>query len=408
MRRTAEIWPFRPTVRYAGQLAEALRAETIGGVIMLLATVAALIWANVSNASYEAVRTATFGPESLHLNLELYKWAQNGLLTIFFFIAGIEVKEEFVHGELANLRKAALPVFAAIAGMVMPALIYLVVSRGAPDASRGWAIPTATDIAFALAVLAVTASAMPAALRAFLLTSAVVDDLGAITIIAVFFTRHLNLLALLAGVAVIALYGLLQARRVRGLQFYLPLAVLAWYLVEVSGVHATVAGVALGLMTRVHSGPDEERSPAERADHYIRPLSAGFAVPVFAFLSAGVLISTDSLRTMLTDRVVLGVIAGLLVGKFLGVFGGAWLAVRLGLAKLSEELHWRDMAAVSILAGIGFTVSLLIGDLAYGDDPERVNLVTTGVLTASLTASVLAAVLLRVRVRNHLNAQDDV
>ncbi|MET8339526.1 Na+/H+ antiporter NhaA [Streptosporangium canum] len=408
MRRAVEIWPFRPSLRYARQLAEALRAETVGGVVMLLATVAALVWANVSTDSYEALRNATFGPDFLHLDMELYKWVQNGLLTIFFFVAGIEVKEEFVHGELAQLRKAALPIVASIAGMIVPALIYLVVSWGVPEAGRGWAIPTATDIAFALAVLAVTASALPAALRAFLLTSAVVDDLGAITVIAVFFTRNLNLLALLAGVAVIALYGLLQARRVRGLWLYLPLALLAWYLVEISGVHATVAGVALGLMTRVHSGPGEESSPAELADHYIRPFSAGFAVPMFAFVSAGVVLSAESLGAMVTDRVVLGVIAGLVVGKFLGVFGGAWLAVRLGLAKLSDELHWRDMAAVSILAGIGFTVSLLIGDLAYGDDPGRADAVTTGVLVASLTASVLAAVLLRVRVRNHLSAQDDV
>ncbi|OUC99559.1 Na+/H+ antiporter NhaA [Streptosporangium minutum] len=408
MRRAVEIWPFRPSLRYARQLAEALRTETVGGVVMLLATVAALVWANVSTDSYEALRNATFGPAFLHLDMELYKWVQNGLLTVFFFVAGIEVKEEFVHGELAQLRKAALPVVASIAGMVVPALIYLVVSWGVPGAGRGWAIPTATDIAFALAVLAVTASALPAALRAFLLTSAVVDDLGAITVIAVFFTRNLNLLALLAGAAVITLYGLLQARRVRGLWLYLPLALLAWYLVEISGVHATVAGVALGLMTRVHSGPGEESSPAELADHYIRPFSAGFAVPVFAFVSAGVVLNAGSLGAMVTDRVVLGVIAGLVVGKFLGVFGGAWLAVRLGLAKLSDELHWRDMAAVSILAGIGFTVSLLIGDLAYGDDPGRAAAVTTGVLVASLTASVVAAVLLRVRVRNHLSAQDDV
>lgn len=261
MRRTVEIWPFRPTVRYARQLAEALRAETVGGVVMLLATVAALVWANVSTDSYEALRTVRFGPGSLHLDFELYRWVQNGLLTVFFFIAGIEVKEEFVHGELSNLRKAALPIVAAIAGMIVPALVYLAVSAGAPGASRGWAIPMATDIAFALAVLAVTASAMPAALRAFLLTSAVVDDLGAITVIAVFFTRHLNLLALLTGAALIVLYGVLQARRVRGLWIHLPLALLAWYFVEISGVHATVAGVALGLMTRVHSGPGEEGSP---------------------------------------------------------------------------------------------------------------------------------------------------
>ncbi|MEU6739831.1 Na+/H+ antiporter NhaA [Streptosporangium sandarakinum] len=401
VRRSAEVWPFGPTIRYGRQVAEALRTETVGGVVMLLAAVAALVWANVSHDSYEALRAASFGPGALNLDLELYRWAQHGLLAIFFFVAGVEVKEEFVHGELANLRKAALPVIAAIAGMIVPALVYLAVSRGAPDASRGWAIPTATDIAFALAVLAVTASAMPAALRAFLLTCAVVDDLGAITVIAVFFSRDLNLLALLAGALIIALYGLLQARRVRGLWIHLPLALAAWYAVEISGVHPTVAGVALGLMTRVHAAPGETASPAERADHRIRPLSAGLAVPVFALLSAGVPLDLAGLGDAAGDRVVLGVVAGLVIGKFLGVFGGAWLAVRLGLARLAEELSWRDMAAVSTLAGIGFTVSLLIGDLAYGDDPGRANAVTVGVLTASLVASVLAAVLLRVRVREH-------
>ncbi|MFF4413786.1 Na+/H+ antiporter NhaA [Streptosporangium sp. NPDC001559] len=407
MRRVAEIWPFRPTIHHSRRLAEALRAETVGGVIMLAATVVALIWANVSTGSYEALRETTFGPASLHLDLNLREWVQNGLLTIFFFVAGIEVKEEFVHGELSNLRKAALPILASIAGMVVPVLVYLAVSWGAPGAGQGWAVPTATDIAFALAVLAVTASAMPPALRAFLLTCAVVDDLGAIAVIAVFFTDHLDLLALAAGIAVIALYGLLQAKRVRGPWIYLPLALAAWYLMEISGVHATVAGVALGLMTRVRNDPGEENSPAELAAHRLRPLSAGFVVPVFAFVSAGVTLAPEALGTMFTDRVVLGVIAGLVVGKFLGVFGGAWLAVRLGLARLSEELHWRDMAAVSTLAGIGFTVSLLIGGLAYGDDPGRVNAVTTGVLAASLASSVLAAILLRLRVRKRAGAQDD-
>lgn len=402
MRRAAEIWPFRPTVRYARTLAEALRAETIGGIIMLAATVAALVWANLDHTSYQALQNAKVGPPG-HLNMELVKWAQNGLLTIFFFVAGIEVKEEFVHGELANLRKAALPIIAAIAGMVVPAVIYLAISWGAPGAARGWAIPTATDIAFALAVLAITASSMPAALRAFLLTSAVVDDLGAITIIAVFYTEHLDLLMLTIGAALIAFYGFLQARHVKGLWIYLPLALASWYFVEVSGVHATVAGVALGLLTRVTTTKDEESSPAERADHYVRPISAGFAVPVFAFLSAGVMLSADSVGKIFTDRVVLGVMAGLVIGKFLGVFGGAWLSVRLGLARLSEELHWRDMAAVSLLAGIGFTVSLLIGSLAFGDDPERSSAVTTGILAASLIASILAAVLLHLRVRTRRN-----
>jgi NhaA family Na+:H+ antiporter len=182
----------------------------------------------------------------------------------------------------------------------------------------------------------------------------------------------------------------------------------AWYALEASGVHATVAGVALGLLTRVTTREHETRSPAEAADHYLRPISAGFAVPVFAFLSAGVKLDGSSLGGIFSDRVVLGVVAGLVIGKFLGVFGGAWLSVRLGLAKLSEELQWRDMAAVSLLAGIGFTVSLLIGDLAFGADRERADAVTTGILAASLTASVLAAVLLHVRVRKRRIALDDV
>lgn len=389
MRRAAEKWPLHPTVRYARKLAEALRAETVGGVIMLVATVAALLWANLAPSSYATLQHLRLGP------MELYHWAQNGLLTIFFFVAGLEVKQEFVHGELANPRKAALPIVASLAGMAVPALVFLAVSWGAPGAERGWAIPTATDIAFALAVLAVTASSMPPALRAFLLTSAVVDDLGAISIIAVFYTERLNLFMLGGAVLVVALYGVLQARRAGGLRLYLPLAVLAWGLVEASGVHATVAGVAFGLLTNV--------AGIEKADRYARPISAGFAVPIFAFLSAGV--SFSGFSAIFTDRVVVGVMAGLVIGKFVGVFGGAWLAVRLGLARLSEDLHWRDMAAVSLLAGIGFTVSLLIGDLAYGADPTRSAAVTTGVLTASLIASTLAAVLLHLRVLKRREAR---
>ncbi|WP_262379935.1 Na+/H+ antiporter NhaA [Nonomuraea sp. PA05] len=397
-----EQWPFPTGARYARALAEALRTETIGGIIMLVAAVVALIWANVSMDGYEALRHATLGP------MELYQWVQHGLLTIFFFVAGLEVKEEFVHGELSNPRKAALPIIASLAGMVLPAVVFLLVSWGAEDAAKGWAIPTATDIAFALAVLAVTAGAMPAALRAFLLTCAVVDDLGAIAVIAVFYTEHVNVALLLLGAALVAAYGLAQRRHVTSPWLLLPLAVAAWYAVEASGVHATVAGVALGLMTRVTTADGETRSPAEAADHYFRPVSAGVAVPAFAFVSAGVKLDGSSLGAIFSDRVVLGVIAGLVLGKFLGVFGGAWLSVRLGLARLSEELHWRDMAAVSLLAGIGFTVSLLIADLAYGDDRQRAEAVTTGILAASVIASILAAVLLNMRVRKRRNALDDV
>ncbi|WP_433221652.1 Na+/H+ antiporter NhaA [Microtetraspora malaysiensis] len=386
-------------MKYARQLAEALRTETIGGVIMLAATVAALIWANSAwSDSYQALRETVPGP----LGLSLYQWASDGLLAVFFFVAGLEVKEEFVHGKLSNVRDAVLPIVAAIAGMIIPAILYLVVSSGVDGAAKGWAIPTATDIAFALAILAVAAPAMPNALRAFLLTLAVVDDLGAITVIALFYSDQVHFTPLLAATAVLALFGLLQWKRVRNPLIFIALGVTAWVLVHESGVHATVAGVICGLLTRVRTGAGEESSPAERADHFIRPISAGFAVPVFAFFAAGVRLDPQSLGAVFTEKITLGVIIGLVVGKFLGVFGGAWLSVRLGFARISEDLYWRDLAAVSVLAGIGFTVALLIGDRAY----PGMEKITTAVLVASFIASVLAAILLHVRVRKR--ARDDV
>ncbi|WP_245658422.1 Na+/H+ antiporter NhaA [Microtetraspora malaysiensis] len=386
-------------MKYARQLAEALRTETIGGVIMLAATVAALIWANSAwSDSYQALRETVPGP----LGLSLYQWASDGLLAVFFFVAGLEVKEEFVHGKLSNVRDAVLPIVAAIAGMIIPAVLYLVVSSGVDGAARGWAIPTATDIAFALAILAVAAPAMPNALRAFLLTLAVVDDLGAITVIALFYSDQVHFTPLLAATAVLALFGLLQWKRVRNPLIFIALGVTAWVLVHESGVHATVAGVICGLLTRVRADADEKSSPAERADHFIRPISAGFAVPVFAFFAAGVRLDPQSLGAVFTEKITLGVIIGLVVGKFLGVFGGAWLSVRLGFARISEDLYWRDLAAVSVLAGIGFTVALLIGDRAY----PGMEKITTAVLVASFIASVLAAILLHVRVRKR--ARDDV
>ncbi|MEU9845340.1 Na+/H+ antiporter NhaA, partial [Actinomadura sp. NPDC048032] len=281
---------------------------------------------------------------------------------------------------------------------------FLAVSAGAPGAASGWAVPTATDIAFALAVLAVTFTSCPAPLRAFLLTLAVVDDLIAIAIIALFYTSTLHWTPLLLGAALIVAYGLLQHRGVRSPWVYVPLAVAAWYCLQRSGIHATVAGVALGMLTSPKETPDGRPTNAERADHALRPFSAGVAVPVFAFVSAGVGLGAAQLGAVFTDRVALGVIAGLLVGKFVGVFGGAWTAVRLGLATLGEDLHWHEIAGVALLAGVGFTVSLLIGGLAY-TDPSQFERVTTAVLIASVLASAAAAVVFRRRVR--LRARPD-
>ncbi|WP_034484095.1 Na+/H+ antiporter NhaA [Actinomadura oligospora] len=400
MTRARDSRHARPTVRYAKNVTEALRTETVGGVIMLLATVAALIWANTPwSAAYTRIRDYELSPDWLGLHhMDLSHWASSGLLAVFFFIAGLELREELTHGALRDPRDAALPVIAAATGVAAPALIFLAITAGTGDGMRGWAVPTATDIAFALAVLAVTFSDCPGPLRAFLLTLAIVDDLIAILIIAIFYTSGLAVTPLLAGVALVAVYGVLQARGVRTPWVYVPLALLGWYFVQRSGIHATVEAVALGMLTSTRETPDERPTNAERAAHVLRPVSAGLCVPLFAFLSAGVALSGAALGAVFQDRVAIGVIAGLVVGKFVGVLGGAWTAVRLGLASLGEGLHWRELAGVAALAGVGFTVSLLIGGLAY-PDPAQFERVTTAVLIASLVASVAASAVFRHRVR---------
>lgn len=386
------------------RIADVLRRETVGGALLLLATVAALVWANSPvGDSYVALRDTVVGPASLHLDLTLGTWAADGLLAIFFFVVGLELKREFVAGDLRDPRRAALPVLAAVGGMVVPALLFVLVNLGTGDgALRGWAIPTATDIAFALAVLAVVGRHLPTALRTFLLTLAVVDDLLAVTVIAVFYTSDLRLLPLGAALVPLALFGLLVQRRVRSVWLLLPLAAVTWVLVHESGVHATVAGVLLGFTVPVvrsaaAGGPDAGPGLAEHLEHLVRPLSAGVAVPVFAFLAAGVQVGGwGGLTASLTDPVALGIVAGLVVGKPLGVLGTTYAVSRLTRADLDPDLRWLDVLGVAVLAGIGFTVSLLIGELAYGTG-TRDDHVKVAVLTGSVVAAVLAGLLLRTR-----------
>ena len=391
------------------RVTELLRRETVGGALLLVATVLALVWANSPwSAGYAALRDLKVGPAALHLDLTLGTWAADGLLAIFFFVVGLELKREFVAGDLRDPRRAALPVVAAIGGMAVPALVFVLVNlRTGGGALEGWAIPTATDIAFALAVLAVISTHLPVALRTFLLTLAVVDDLLAITIIAIFYTRDLEPLLLLAALAPLALFGLLVQRRVRSWWLLLPLAAATWALVHASGVHATVAGVLLGftvpvLRSRAAGGPEAGPGLAEHFEHRVRPISSGFAVPVFAFFAAGVTIGgLDGLVASLQDRVALGIVAGLVVGKTVGVLGSTWLMAKFTRARLDSDLRWVDVLGLSMLAGIGFTVSLLIGDLAYGAGSERDEHVKVGVLCGSLLAAVLAAVVLRRRNRTY-------
>ncbi|MFF5536937.1 Na+/H+ antiporter NhaA [Streptomyces cinerochromogenes] len=380
-------------------VADALRTETVGGVLLLLAALAALAWANIPGLhhGYETVAHFHLGPGALGLNLSVAHWAADGLLAVFFFVAGIELKRELVAGDLRDPRAAVLPVVAALCGMAVPALVYTLTNVTGGGSAQGWAVPTATDIAFALAVLAVIGTSLPSALRAFLLTLAVVDDLFAILIIAVFFTDRLNFAALGGAAAGLAVFWLLLRRGVRGWYVYVPLAVVVWALMYNSGVHATIAGVAMGLMLRCTTREGEERSPAERIEHLVRPLSAGLAVPLFALFSAGVSISGGALGDVFTRPETLGVVLGLVVGKTLGIFGGTWLTARFTRAQLSEDLAWADVFAVASLAGIGFTVALLIGELAFEGDAVLTDEVKAAVLTGSLIAAVCATVLLKLR-----------
>ncbi|WP_282696110.1 Na+/H+ antiporter NhaA [Streptomyces sp. CC208A] len=382
-------------------LTDALRTETVGGVLLLVAAVVALIWANTFHGSYESVSDFHIGPASLHLDLSVQHWAADGLLAIFFFVAGIELKRELVAGELRDPKAAALPVVAAICGMATPALVYLLVNAVGGGSTDGWAVPTATDIAFALAVLAVIGTSLPSALRAFLLTLAVVDDLFAILIIAVFFTDSLNFAALGGAVAGLALFWFLLRKEVRGWYVYVPLALVIWGLMYNSGVHATIAGVAMGLMLRCSIREGEEHSPGEHIEHLVRPISAGLAVPLFALFSAGVSVSGGALGDVFTQPVTLGVVLGLVVGKAFGIFGGTWLAARFTKAELNPELSWPDVFAVATLAGIGFTVSLLIGELAFKGDEALADEVKAAVLVGSLIAALCATVLLKLRVRKY-------
>ena len=394
----------RPGGRELRVLADALRAETAGGALLLLATVAALVVANTpARHAYYQLQHLEIGPRALGLHIGLEEWAADGLLAIFFFIAGLELKRELVAGEMRHLSAALVPVLAALGGMIVPAVIYLAVNAGHP-AARGWAIPCATDIAFALAVLAVTGRFLPAALRAFLLTLAVADDIGAIIVIAVAYTASIKVVPLAAAIALLAVFWLLQRIRITRWWVVLPLAVIIWALVHDSGVHATVAGVALGLLVPV-TATGAAGSPAEHLEHLVRPVSAAFAVPAFAFLSAGLTVSAASVSAVFTGRGGIGVLAGLIAGKAVGVFGGAYLTARFTRARLSPGLSWADIFAVGVLSGIGFTVSLLISDLAFGEGSARAATAKTAVLVASVLASLLASALLMLRNRRYRQLQ---
>ena len=395
--------PARPSAQArladrAEGIADFLRQETTGGKFLLAATAVALVWANLAGDSYLSVwgTETAIGPDWLHLDLTLGDWAADGLLAIFFFIAGMELKRELTVGELASRRAAALPLFAAAGGMVVPALVALAVSGGAAAEGGAWAIPVATDIAFALGVLALAGAVLPSGVRVVLLSVAVVDDLLAITLIAVVFTDDLSLAWLAAGLAASAVYRLAFRYRLDRAWVLWLVAVLAWVCIHASGVHATVAGIVLGLLTPVRPRAGERHAPSERLEHRLHPISAGVAVPVFALAATG--IPLGALGDAVNDEVAVGVFAGLLAGKVIGIFGGARLAVRLGLGALPQDVRWADVLPVAVLGAIGYTVSLLIARLAFTDVAAQERS-AAAVLAASVIASLIAVVLLRRRSR---------
>ncbi|RPF22560.1 Na+/H+ antiporter NhaA [Myceligenerans xiligouense] len=381
--------------------------ETTGGALLIGAAVIALLWANSPwLASYEALAGTTVGPAELfglpvHLDLTLADWAADGLLAVFFFVVGVELKHEFVAGSLRSPREAGVPMIAAVGGMVLPALLFvgMIFVFGAGDLIHGWAIPTATDIAFALAVLAVFGKGLPLAIRTFLLTLAVVDDLLAIIVIAVFYTEEIHWWPLLAALACVALFGWHVRSRKPQWWVLVPLAFVAWATMHMSGVHATVAGVLCGFMVPAVLMHGESDTRTHAYETRIRPWSSGLALPIFAFFSAGVsLVAGDGPAAMLGQPVVPAIVVGLVLGKIIGVLGTTWLVTRVTPLRLAAGIGVRDLLPVGFLAGIGFTVSLLISELSYGD-AEHADGAKIAILIGSMLAAVLGALTLRWDVR---------
>ncbi|WP_150307426.1 Na+/H+ antiporter NhaA [Planctomonas psychrotolerans] len=413
--------PSRGTYSEALRIGEILRKETVGGILLVIAAAIALLWANSPFAdSYFALRDFRVGYEPWHLELSLGAWAADGLLAIFFFLVGLELKREFVAGDLRNPSRAVVPVAAAIGGVIVPAVFYAVINMTSPETLRGWAIPTATDIAFAVAVLAIVGSHLPSALRIFLLTLAVVDDLIAISIIAIFYSTDLDFVPLLLALIPLALYTALaqKYRRFFGLKpaaawfILLPIGFVVWALVHAGGIHATVAGVLLGfaipvIRSKASGGPTAGPGLSELFEHRFRPLSAGFAVPVFAFFSAGVAVGGwDGFVSSLTDPVLIGIAVGLVLGKPIGIVGTTWLLTKLTRVRLDPALRWVDLIGVALLAGIGFTVSLLIADLSFGLESAHNDHAKVGILSASLLAAFLASIILRARNKRYRSIEE--
>jgi NhaA family Na+:H+ antiporter len=381
-------------------LRDILKSEAAGGILMMLAAAIAMIVAN--SPLYDMYHhflheikgptlSAKLGPMTPHL------WINDGLMAVFFLLVGLEIKREFVDGRLSSWERRRLPVVAAAAGMIVPALIYLGVTLEDPGLQNGWAIPAATDIAFAIGLLALLGPRAPTALKLFLVTVAIVDDMGAVAIIALVYTAEINGAALLASAAILGIMYTMNKAGVKSLPLYLLMSAFLWYAVLLSGVHATIAGVLAAMaipIVKTPGAPDAENSPLHKLEHALHPWSAYLIIPVFGFANAGV-----SLEGMGMDQIFaplpLGIALGLFAGKQLGIFASVWIAIKTGFAPRLGNATWLQIYGVAMLCGIGFTMSLFIGALAFPGQPLLIEEAKIGVLMGSVLSAIIGFLILR-------------
>ncbi len=392
--------PARAAQRLVRPLQEFLATETAGGALLLAAAAVALFWVNAPfGDSYGNFWNAHLGIELYIIDLDesLGAWVNDGLMAIFFFVVGLEIKRELLVGELASPQRAALPVFAALGGMIVPALVFLAFNLGG-DGERGWGIPMATDIAFAVGVLSLAGARVPSSLKVFLLALAIVDDLGAIAVIAIFYTDSIAPGWLIAAAGLFAVTLVLGRIGVRNVFIYLGVGVVTWLAVHESGVHATIAGVVMGLLMPVEHGASDEQGGAsvlDRLEHLLHPWTSFVVIPIFALANAGMAIDGSVARHAVSSPVSLGAAFGLMLGKPIGITLFAFLAVRLGLAALPDDVRWPQLAAVGMVAGIGFTVSIFVTGLAFSD-PALVADAKLGILAGSALIGAAGLVAMRI------------
>lgn len=398
------------STRLPGIVRYLLRDEAISGKLILLATVIALILVNSSLRDlYENFwhTPLTIGVGDWSIEQDLRHWVNEGLMTLFFLVVGLEIKREIVKGELRKFQTAVLPIAAAIGGMIVPALLYVAINADSATGFRGWAIPMATDIAFAIGILALLGRRIPSSLRLFLLTLAIVDDIGAIIVIALFYGNGFNFLMLGAAIALTMLIVILQKKKLLTMSIFVVLGIALWLATNAIGIHAAITGALLGLLAPVYSHNPSRFSLAERLERFTIPISTLFVIPLFALANTGVILTFGVFDDTATT-VAGGIILGLVVGKVVGIVSASWLMVKLGIGKLPERVQWRQMIGVGLLAGIGFTVSIFVTELAFVGNEQLLSAAKLSIFAASVLAGTLGLVILRFLPHNHPRMKHEI